>query len=173
MLCFGLSFYALMLKYVLCGSNEPYVFRCVAFCCALFCYIKKFEGSKDTDIKDSEFEGVNGKVNEEMDLEEEFEAEGEEKEKIDLSFLKSLNMDYNVDVYETAYDDLYRSVLIASTMARYGEPHSDIYKFLRKAANEAENTVMLHMGIKRHREQVAERDLSFLFNGDFSSGEKY
>lgn len=48
-----------------------------------------------------------------------------------------------------------------------------IYKFLRKAANEAENTVMLHMGIKRHSEQVAERDLSFLFNGDFSSGETY
>ncbi len=32
-------------------------------------------------MKDSEFEGVNGKVNEDMDLEEEFEAEGEEKEK--------------------------------------------------------------------------------------------
>lgn len=42
-----------------------------------------------------------------------------------------------------------------------------IYKFLRKAANEAENTVMLHMGIKRHSEQVAERDLSFLFNAIF------
>ncbi len=77
-------------------------------------------------MKDSEFEGVNGKVNEDMDLEEEFEAEGEEKEKIDLRFLKSLNMDYNIDIYETAYDDLYKSVLMASTMARYGEPHSDI-----------------------------------------------
>lgn len=80
-ICSALVCHVLGLKYNLCGSNEPYVFRCVAFCCALFCYIKKFEGSKDTDMKDSEFEGVNGKVNEDMDLEEEFEAEGEEKEK--------------------------------------------------------------------------------------------
>ncbi len=76
-------------------------------------------------------------------------------------------LDLEHEAYERAYNHLYRSTLVACTMARYNEPYSEIYNYLRKAINDAESTLIFYLGMERYsQDDLSLLDMDELFGMD-------